>query len=90
MIIHLLSQLLLAVLRLLLLPASTIVFPIQVSGVILQIIQYIATGAGVMKTFTDWSYISSLFAFIISLEVFTSAYHVVMWVLKKVPFINIH
>lgn len=90
MIVHLLSSLFLAVLRLLLLPAKTIIFPVQVSAVVLQIIQYIATGAGVMKTFTHWSYISSLFAFIISLEVCTSAYHVIMWVFKKVPFINIH
>ena len=89
MIIEGLLSLLLTLLSALLLPFRMIAFPASVANVVLQLIGYLGTGARVMKYYTHWSYISGLLAFIISMQAFVSGYHLVMWVLKKIPFLNI-
>lgn len=89
MIINALLTVLLSLLSALLLPFRMIAFPASVANIILQLIGYIGTGARVMKYFTHWSYISGLLAFIISMQAFVSGYHLIMWCLKKIPFINI-
>lgn len=89
MIIEGLLSLLLTLLSALLLPFRMIAFPVSVANVVLQLIGYLGTGARVMKYYTHWSYISGLLAFIISMQAFVSGYHLIMWVLKKIPFLNI-
>lgn len=89
MIVYGLLELLVGFLRVLFLPIKMAVFPVQVSGVILQLIGYLSEGSRVMKTFCDWSYISGLLAFIISMNVFTSGYALIMWILRKIPLLNI-
>lgn len=89
MIIYGLLELLLAVLGVLFLPIKMALFPSAVANVVLTIIQAVGTGAGVMKTFCHWSYISTLLSFILGMNVMVSAYHVIMWGLKKIPFLNI-
>lgn len=89
MIVYGLLELLVAFLRVVFLPIRMIAFPAQFSGMILQIIGYIAQGARVMKTFCDWSYISLLLAFIISMNAFVAGYSLIMWVLRKIPLLNI-
>lgn len=89
MIIYGLLELLLAVLGVLFLPIKMALFPSAVANVVLTIISAIGTGAGVMKTFCHWSYISTLLSFILGMNVMVSAYHVIMWGLKKIPFLNI-
>lgn len=89
MIVYGLLELLVAFLRVVFLPIRMITFPAQVSGIILQMIGYISQGARVVKTFCDWSYISLLLAFIISMNAFASGYALIMWVLRKIPLFNI-
>ena len=89
MIIYGLLEVLLAVLEVLFLPIKMALFPAAVSNIILTLISCIATGAGVMKNFCHWSYISTLLTFIIGMNVCVSGYHMIMWVLKKIPFLNI-
>ena len=90
MIIYGLLELVLAVLSVLFLPIKMAVFPVSVATVVLEILDALATGAGVMKTFCHWSYISGLLSFIIGMNVMVTAYHVIMWGLRKIPFLNIH
>lgn len=89
MIIYGLLELVLAVLSILFLPLKMALFPASVATVVLQILDALATGAGVMKTFCHWTYISTLLAFIIGMNVLTTGYHVIMWGLRKIPFLNI-
>lgn len=90
MIIYALLEIVLAVLGVLFLPIKMAVFPVSVASVVLSILDAIATGAGVMKTYCHWSYISGLLAFIIGMDVLVTGYHVIMWGLRKIPFLNIH
>lgn len=89
MIIYGLLEVVLAVLSVLFLPLRMALFPASVSTVILQIISALATGSGVMKNFCHWSYISTLLSFIIGMNVCVSGYHLIMWILRKIPFLNI-
>lgn len=90
MIVKAVLDLVLVLLNAILLPVRIVTFPAAVASIILQIIGFLDTGAGIMKTFCHWNYISTLLGFIIAMNALVAAYHFGMWILKKIPFINIH
>lgn len=90
MIIKACLLLLKGLLSLFLLPLRIITFPAAVATVFAQLLLLLVQGADFVGAFMHTSYIGSLLAFVLSVSVFMSGYRLVMWILRKIPFLNIH
>lgn len=89
MLIQILLNLVLALLRVLLLPFQVAALPGTVATTFLTFTAYVADGMRVVNAYIDTVYIGSLFVFIMSINVFTNGYRFVMWLLRKIPFLGI-
>lgn len=76
-----------------------ILFPTQISALpaafattLARLLSYIARGASIVSAFLypNGAYIAALLAFVITFNAVLSAFDLIMWILKKIPFINIH
>ncbi len=54
-----------------------------------QLFGYMATGAGILANYTPFSYLMTLLSCLLLVEVLILAYHLIMWVLEKIPFVNV-
>lgn len=82
----LVRQLLLIVLR----PIKIISMPATIATVFGYVITLFASGVGIVAHYTHFEYICILLGVIISVNAFISGYRLIMWILKKIPFLNIH
>lgn len=68
----------------------SLVFPAETSAniasVMSDVFSYLEQGAGVVATFTHFSYLCSLLSCVIIIKTFFMGYNVLMWVLRKIPF----
>lgn len=62
--------------------------PSSVSRAMEQMLGYIEAGVGVLSAYTPYSYLVSLFAIVVAVEVGISIYKFVMWVIKKIPMLG--
>lgn len=63
--------------------------PIQVTNVIDSFFDIIFQGATLVNLFIDINYVGVLFGIYLALVLFINGYKIVMWVLNKVPMIDI-
>lgn len=89
MIITGLLSLLLAFLGLLLSPLSLLPIPEGVQSVLTTGIGYLMNGFEIIAAYTHFSYLLTLFTFVISMEIALFGYKVVMWIIRKIPFFNV-
>lgn len=89
MIITGLLSLLVAFLGLLLSPLSLLPIPEGVQSVLTTGIGYLMNGFEIIAAYTHFSYLLSLFTFVMGLEVALLGYKVVMWIIRKIPFFNV-
>lgn len=89
MVIKLCCILIHAIIRLLLIPAEVIVFPAALTSIFSYVILILANGVGIVACYTHFQYIASLLGFVISVDALMTLYRLVMWILKKIPFLNI-
>lgn len=59
------------------------------STIIAQFLAYIASGVEIVATYTHFTYLLTLLGLVIAIDTFFMAYKFVMWVLRKLPFVNI-
>lgn len=90
MIINACLMIVKGVLTLLLLPLRIITFPAAVASVFANFISVLVSGAAFCSAFMHTAYIGSLLAFVFSVSAFVNGYRLIMWALKKIPFLNIH
>ena len=89
MIIKLCCILIHALLRAVLVPIGVALFPSEVTTIFGYVILILANGVGIVACYTHFSYIATLLGFVISINALMMGYRVVMWILKKIPFLNI-
>lgn len=89
MIVQALLSVVLLMLNLLMIPFGLITFPSNVLSVMSSAVGYIAVGFRIVATYTHFSFLLDLFAIALSVGAFFRLYHLVMWILRKIPFLGI-
>lgn len=89
MLIEILCNLILAVLRVLLLPIQIEGLPEDVRTVFATLVAYLIDGSRVVCAYIHVPYISALLAFVIALSALVNGWRFIKWVLRKIPFINV-
>lgn len=64
--------------------------PAKVKSVALDVVVWIARGCQIVAAWTDFTYLLALLSLVMTVSAVFTSYRVVMWILKKIPFINIH
>lgn len=90
MIVHALLNIVLGFFSVLLLPLSFFEFPESVLEVIEGCIVYIGDGFRILAFYTHFFYLLDLLAIVLAVEALIKSYHFIMFILKKIPFLNIH
>lgn len=89
MIIKLCMELVVAVLRVLL-SGIALVVPADkwetVQDVMSDVYGYLEQGAGVLASYTHFTYLCNLLSIVILFKAFLWGYHVIMWILRKIPY----
>lgn len=51
--------------------------------------EYISMGTGILSVYTDLGYLISLFSLVLIVDGIIMIYRLVMWVIRKIPLINV-
>lgn len=62
--------------------------PSSVTGYIDNLFGYLETGASILANYTPLDYLLTLFGIIIAVDAGILVYKFVMWVLRKIPILN--
>lgn len=89
MLIEILLNIILAFLRVLLLPLQIENLPEDVATVLATLTAYLIDGARVVCAYIHVPYISALLAFVISMSALMNGWRFIKFVIRKIPFINI-
>lgn len=63
--------------------------PEQVQTYINSLFDYLVSGASILANYTPLGYLMTLFGVVVSVDIGINVYKFVMWILKKIPMINI-
>lgn len=63
--------------------------PDEVYGYIDTLFDYLTSGASILANYTPYAYMMTLFTVILAVDIGINIYKFVMWVLQKIPFIDI-
>ena len=89
MIIEAVINVLYSVFALLTKPINIEKLPESVSNALQSALEYISAGFGIVGQFCHLSYLTVLFGLIIAVDAGVLIYKIVMWVIKKIPFLGI-
>lgn len=89
MIVELVFDLIYAVLSVLTLSLKLPSMPVKVVEIIATAMDYITSGIAIVSAYVDMSYLLMLFGVIFAIEVALLAYHIIMWILRKIPILGI-
>lgn len=89
MIIEAVLNLILAFLRLVLLPVRIENIPSDILTVLATLTGYLIEGGRVLAAYTHAVYLTTLLAFVVSLSVIRNTWRFIRFVLRKIPFINV-
>lgn len=89
MIISALMKLIYTVISLLTSFISIPSLPDGVSAAMDTALEYIGLGLGILSNYTHLDYLLVLFGIIIAIDLGLAIYHLVMFILKKIPFLGI-
>ena len=89
MIIELLINLIYVVFSALTLVIKVPGMPVKVIEIMATVVDYITSGIAVVSNFIDMSYVLILFSLVAIVDVAVMLYHVIMWVLRKIPILGI-
>lgn len=90
MLIEAVLGLVLQIVRLLLLPIQIDDLPDAIKEKALEAFLLIVRGGQVVAAYTHFSYLVVLLTFVLAVNALIAGYRLIMWVLKKIPFLNIH
>lgn len=63
--------------------------PEDVLSYINTIFDYMVTGAGILANYTPLGYLMILFGVILAIDAGLLIYHLVMWIIRKIPMLGI-
>lgn len=61
----------------------------EVLGYFNQGFEYLIMGGSILANYTPLTYLLVLFGVVLALEIAVNLYHLIMWILKKIPFLGI-
>lgn len=64
-------------------------FPTEVTNILNSFVEYVTMGIGILANYTHLPYLLTLFGIVVAVEAGILLYKFVMWVLRKIPMINI-
>lgn len=88
MIIEMLISLVINLLAFIL-PFELPALPDEVMGYLEVLVDALSVGAGILSNFVALDYIFLLFSLLLALDAFFAVYKFVMWVIRKIPMLNI-
>lgn len=62
--------------------------PPEVYDYVSQMFDYLTLGAGILANYTPLAYMIALFAILLVVDAAVIVYHLVMWVIKKIPLLG--
>lgn len=65
-------------------------FELDVAGIVAEFVAYIAVGVKILKAYTPYTFMLVLLGIVILIRAFEILYHFIMWILRKLPFVNIN
>lgn len=89
MIIKLLLDLIYTIFSVLTSPINIPDLPTEVNGYVSTLLEYIGTGLGILSNYTHLSYLLILFGCIIAIDLGLWLYKLVLFLIKKIPMLNI-
>ena len=89
MVVKLCLDLILVLFRGLLSVVELASLPAEVSSMILILIAKLGEGAAIVNAYVDTTYLGTLFGIVVTVIVMEDAYRLFMWIVKKIPFLNI-
>lgn len=89
MIVELIFDLIYAVLSVLTLALKMPAMPVKVVEIIATAMDYITSGLAIVSAYVDMSYLLTLFGIIAVIDFVIVAYHIIMWILRKIPILGI-
>ena len=90
MIVEALLGLVSWIIDILLFPLEIEELPQKVAEILLMITSFFLRAASIIAAYIDTPYILALLGFVISFNAVLALFDFIMWVLRKIPFINIH
>ena len=72
-----------------LIPFSLPALPESLTTVVSSFKTYLIGGIGMLKAYTDWSYLMVLFNIVLTMEAVFYGYKLVMWIISKIPALNV-
>lgn len=63
-------------------------FPEQVYGYLDTAKEYLVVGGGIFANYAPMEYVVTLYGIILAVDAGILIYHLVMWIIKKVPFLG--
>lgn len=89
MIIKLLIDLIYAVFSVLTAPINIPDLPTEVSSIVNSALEYIGLGIGLISNYTHLSYLLVLFGVVIAVDVGLWLYKLIMYLIHKIPMLNV-
>lgn len=89
MIIEFFLNLILGFFRVVLIPDHIEDLPDTLTTTLATLSAILIDGIRIINAFIDETYIAALIVFVIAFNGAITAYHVIMWVLRKIPFLGI-
>ncbi|MBQ8921414.1 MAG: hypothetical protein IJ060_04540 [Oscillospiraceae bacterium] len=89
MIINALLRVVLVLLGILFAPLSLVALPASVSSIFLGAVGWLINGFRIIAVYTDLSYLLVLFGIVAAFDAVLWLYKIIMWILRKIPFLNI-
>ena len=89
MLIEALMGLVLHIINFLLLPMEIEDLPETFYTVLGTLVAKLVRGATIVGTYIHGTYIVALLGFVVAFDAAIVAYHLVMWIIRKIPFLNI-
>ena len=63
--------------------------PAEVQSYINSFFDYLASGVGIVANYVPLDYLLVLFGVILAVDVGIMLYHFIMWIIKKIPMLNV-
>lgn len=89
MIIELVMNVIYSVISLLTTPINIPDLPAQLANIISSVADYISIGIGILSNYTHYTYLAVIFGVIIAVDIAMHLYQLVMFILRKIPFLNL-
>lgn len=89
MIIKALLDLIYTIFNVLTLPLDIPDLPPELNNIVSTMVEYIGFGLGILANYTHLDYLLTLFGIVVAIDVGLLLYKLVMFVIKKIPMLNV-